>query len=724
MRRFNLLTGSLTAVLALTLFACSSDDDPVDDPDAGIGDVGEHNIGEPDADEPEPDADEPEPEPDADEPEPDATIPDHPEHRSADCDPLMEDYCTMPWPSNLYLEADDERHTGYTLDFGETTLPRSNRDSQHVDPAAYRQLDGYGLGTPVAVLFPGVDISEMPAEESIEDSVEVDDLHAFYFEVTDDGLEPVPFWAELDVHAESEEEQVLYLRPAVILEEDTRYIVGFRNLVDSDGNDIEASEAFERYRSGEAVYEEELAWRQERFDDIFDHLEAADVERDELTLAWDFHTGSSDGLHSDLLHIMDEGLQAAADEGIDITINNVNAHSESEHPHIAFEIQGTFRVPHFLEPSDRSGAMSYLFHRGDDGRPTINDWREADFWLQIPHSAVDGTPHGLVKYGHGMLGSGSQVSGSFNQKIANENNLIFYAADFVGFSSNDVMQALQALPQPTYFEELVDRMHQGVLEYALLTQAMLQGLEALPEDEMVEEELEDDASVTLTIDEDRIYYSGISQGGIYGVTALAVDPIIERGHFGVPGHNYAMLMERSTNFYGGSGGDPGYIDAMSLGYPDRIDQSMAIPIIQLLWDKIDPISYLRRLSHEPFDPDMPKHGLFGLAKADYQVAVVTKEITARSDIGIPLLENYDSERGQPWGVQTVEYDHEGSGIVNYDFGNPWPPAGNLPPDDALGDPHGLPRQLDEHNEQLVEFLDTGRIIDVCGGEPCYFPDAW
>ncbi len=722
MHRFCRISVFLAAAIAIIFVGCS-DDDPVDEPDAGIGDVEEHNIDEPDADDPEPDADEPEPDadepdPDADE-EPDVPVPEHPDERTQDCDPLHEGYCTMPWPSNLYLEADDSRATGYTLDFGETSLPRSNRDSRHIEPDTYRQLDGYGLGTPVITLFPGVDLSNMPAEDSIGDSIESDALDAFYFEVTDDGLEPVPFWAELDIHAESEDEQVLYLRPAVILEEDTRYIVGFRNLSDTDGEPFETSDAFDQYRSGDAVYDEELAWRQERFDDIFERLESAGVDRDELTLAWDFHTGSSDGLHSDLLHVVEEGMEAAGEEGIQITLTDVTAHSEAEHPHIAYEIEGTFRVPHFLERSERTPAEAYLFYRDQDGQPAINDWREADFWLQIPHSAVDGTPHGLVKYGHGMLGSGSQVSGSFNQKIANENELIYYAADFVGFSHADVMQALQALPQPTYFEELADRMHQGVLEYVLLTQAMLEGLEDLPDDAMI-----NDDDLSLSVDEDRVYYTGISQGGIYGVTALAVDPIIERGHLGVPGHNYAMLMERSTNFYGSDGGEPGYIDAMALGYPDRVDQSMVLPIIQLLWDKIDPISYLRRLTHEPFDPDMPKYGLFATAKGDYQVAVITKEITARSNIDIPILENYDRERGQPWGVETAEYTHSGSGIVNYDFGNPWPPAGNLPPDDELGDPHGLPRRLDEHNEQLMEFLDHGQIIDVCGGDECYFPEAW
>ncbi len=686
----------------VALVGCPGEE-PVDEPDVGPDVEEDVDPGE--------DVDEPDAEPDVD-PEP------MPTGRTVDCDALMEAYCSMPWPSSLYLEADEERATGYTLDFGSESLPRSEL-AGHIQPGMFRRLDGYGLGTPVAVLFPGVDVDLLPGELSIEDSVEDPDRRAFYFEVTDDGLELVPFWAEVDLWTEEADEQVLYLRPAVILKEDTRYVVGFRNLVDTDGDAFERSEAFEKYLSGEAAEDPELAFRQERFDEIFDWLEAEGIERDELTLAWDFHTGSSDGLHGKLLHIVEEGLAAADVDGLPITITSVTRYDEGtdssagEDPNMAFRIAGTLEVPHFLERSNRTGALAFRFHRDEDGRPAIFDTRQARFWMLIPHSALDGTPHGLVKYGHGMLGSGEQVFGGFNRQIANDHHLIFFGADFIGFSSEDVPQATFALQQPTYFEEMVDRMHQGVLEWVLLTRAMREQVEDIPG--MLDGINDVDTSdVTITLDEDRIYYSGISQGGIYGVTYLAVDPTVTHGHFGVPGHNYAMLMERSSNY-------TTYYPFVAAGFPNRVDQSMVIPMIMLLWDQIDPISYLRRLTAEPFDPERPKYGLFATAKGDYQVAVVTKEITARSGIEIPLLENYDRER-EPWGGDWASYDHEGSGIVNWDFSNPWPEPGNMAPDDEYGDPHGQPRRRHEdHNVQMVHFFDTGEIIDVCEGEPCYFP---
>src|SRR5690554_4937006 len=96
---------------------------------------------------------------------PDADAGPLPTGRTSECDALMPSYCTLPWPSNLYLKEDASRPTGYTLDFGAESLPES-RDG-HVDPAPYERLDGYGLGTPIIALFPDIDTSEMASESSI-----------------------------------------------------------------------------------------------------------------------------------------------------------------------------------------------------------------------------------------------------------------------------------------------------------------------------------------------------------------------------------------------------------------------------------------------------------------------------------------------------------------------------------------------------------------------------
>lgn len=677
MHRTHLLWSlALTALLA----ACSEPAD-TETPDADLPDTSEDAGPDADSD----------------------TTPDPlPTARTTDCDALMPSYCTLPWPSNLYLQDDASRPTGYTLDFGEESLPESR--TSPIDPAAYRRLDGYGLGTPITVLFPGIDTSQMPAEDSIERSLEDDDRQILLLRVSDEGVEHVPFWAELDSKATSPETQVLFIRPAVILELNSHYIVAMRNLQDTEGQPFEPSEAFEAYRSGEAADDPELAWRQPRFDCIFEVLEDEGVLRDELTLAWDFHTGSSESLHGDVRAMVTDALAAIDETPVEFTIDLLTENTPEEHPHIALDIVGTFTVPSFVTRSERAPAKGFLLNRTDEGDIVQEGTLEATYWLRIPHSALDGTPHGLVTYGHGMLGSGEEITYGSNDtaRIANENNLIFFATSFSGFSSDDIALASSALQHATYFEELVDRMHQGIVNYAVLTRAMREGLT----------EIDGLQDYNIVVNPEEHYYMGISQGGIFGATFLALTPDIERGHLGVPGINYAMLMERSVNF--GT-----YFAFLNLGYPDRVDQGLTIAAIQLLWDTIDPISYMRHINHAPFF-ESDKRALLAPAKGDYQVAVVTNEIVARTDIGIPLLENYDVDR-QPYAAPTTSYPHEGSGVVLYDFGNPWPAIGPQPPEDELGDPHGLPRRLEEHQQQMIEFFRTGTIVDVCNDAPCVFP---
>jgi hypothetical protein len=82
---------------------------------------------------------------------------------------------------------------------------------------------------------------------------------------------------------------------------------------------------------------------------------------------------------------------------------------------------------------------------------------------------------------------------------------------------------------------------------------------------------------------------------------------------------------------------------------------------------------------------------------------------------VPILAGY--ARDVPL-VTPVPYPQTGSGIVLYGFGNPWPRPGNHPPMDDVGDPHGKPRELAWHNEQMFHFFRTGEIEDVCGGDGC------
>jgi hypothetical protein len=194
---------------------------------------------------------------------------------------------------------------------------------------------------------------------------------------------------------------------------------------------------------------------------------------------------------------------------------------------------------------------------------------------------------------------------------------------------------------------------------------------------------------------------------------MALSQDVVRGHLGVPGQNYSLLLQRSVDFA------PFYA-VMLAAYSDPVDRAILMGALQVLWDSVDPSSYYRHLKAEPF-ANTPSHDvLLAPVKGDWQVAPLSNEITARSGLGVAVMAGYDVER-KVWGVTEQAYPHKGSGLVNYSFGNPWTKPGNLPPHDELGDPHGWARQLDVHSEQMLHFFDTGEIKDVCASEPCVFP---
>ena len=615
----------------------------------------------------------------------DATLPPAP----ADCDPIDPAACALPWPSNLYLAPDPATPTGYRLRFGAATLPPAS-DGTPIDPAPYERMDGYGLGTPLIVSLPHVDTSGLATEWDLGPSLEPG---APIVWMREDGTR-IPYWVEPDATQPDPERRLLFVQPAVLLEEGTRYVVAFRGLARDDGTAFEPSPGFVELRDGAP------GPRRARFEAVFDTLGALGGALGDLLLAWDFVTASTFGLHRRMLAMRTDGFQATGPDGPELTVTEV-VPLEGD-PDIAVEVRGTFRVPSFMREVERpDGGSAWVLELDASGLPVQTGWSEPAFWVRIPHSALSGPPHGLVQYGHGQNGSGTQVRGGFNGRIANQYGLIFFACDMLGMSEDDVIGIALLLFDLNRFPWMADRLHQGMLNHLLLARAMRQRLGGLPEVQ----------ALGVTVNPAELFYSGISQGGIYGATYMALSQDVARGHLGVPGNDYSFMIQRSKNF-------ELFEVGAALNYPDRNDRVILANAVQLLWDGTDPVSYYRHIEAAPF-PDTPPHRvLLTPAKGDPQVPVVTNERVARSDIGIPILAHWDAER-TPSLLTEATFPREGSGIVLYAFGNPWPPPGvNLPPEDGMDDPHGKPRQLPHHQAQKVHFFRTGEIIDVCGGDGC------
>ena len=630
------------------------------------------------------------------------------EYPLSTCDDLNPGVCAFPWPSNLYLEPDEERATGYQFSFAEETLPANNAGN-HVNPALFDHLDGYDLGVPIMVQFPNLDDSGLPGEYEIADSMN-DDTPILLYQVDGESLERIPFWAELDALEDDEEEKTLFIRPAVILEPGTRYVVALRELETTDGEVIDASDDFAALKQGDTSGDAVLAYRQERFDEIFDLLENDGVETESLTLAWDFVTASSEALHDPMLNIRDDAYDFAEQEGLNWRVSEVFEYVDDDEqdpfyePLMAFNAVLTIDVPKYVEPYD-AVSDAWKLHRDEGGQiQRAEETREVEALVRVPRVAFEQDEIGLIVYGHGLLGGRTEINAPHWAQLAQERGYALVAVDLVGMSHQDQDSAMEAVQDVNHFIALADRLHQGLAEYLLLA---AEAPEAVPELDFDLELFEGEFS----IDADDVHYVGASQGGIFGGTFMALTQHVERGYLAVPGNNYSTLLHRSTNF-------DEFNAFMGLSYPDSRDLNLNLAAMNLLWSTTEPVSFLRHIRSEPFD-GQPNDVFLGVAKGDWQVATITNENVARSGIDIPLLENYDKER-DPFGVEYADYDHQGSGTVLFDFGNPWPDRANQPPQDDVGDPHSWLSSVDSALEQIDTFLRDGVIIDICGEAPCQF----
>lgn len=622
-----------------------------------------------------------------DEPRP-LEIPDDP-----NCDPLVPEVCGMPFPSSLWLAPDEGTATGYRLRFGDSTLP-ANLSGVHVAKEPYERLDGFGVGSPALAYFPNVDGNLLPDEEHIEDTLK-QDAQVMFFEEVNGELKRIPCFAELDRTSEVEGEEGLIIRPAVLLKEATRYVVALRGLKQRDGKDVPPSDAFVALRDKRAEGTP-VEGRVAHYEQLFGELQTAGVPREDLLLTWDWTTASGAALHGPLLHMRDEAFAELGDKSPVMEISSLTVYSEAENPSIAYEVLGTFDVPDYTVERPIDERIGYVLNWGEDGLPQAKGTYKAEFRARVPRTALSGEPHGVMLHGHGLNGTHAQID-AFDELAAQE-KVVVVGCNMIGMSSEDVPGILEMIADFSEFPVLADRLHQGVLNHAFLVRAMKLGFDELPEI----------SETGLAIDPEQLYYNGISQGGIFGATHMAMSLDLKRGHLGVPGNNYSTLLQRSVDF------GPFFL-LVTINYPDARDRLLLLSAVQGLWDRTDPVSHYRHISAEPY-PNTPSHEvLLASAKADWQVANLTNEIAARSDVGIALLPDYGKNVSL---VSESPYPHLGSGLVNYDFGNPWPAPGNYPPADDVGDPHGSPRKLANHNQQMFHFFRTGEIIDVCGGDGC------
>ncbi len=605
--------------------------------------------------------------------------------------------CLLPFPNDRFTVADPTTPTGRRLALEQASMP-ANAGGTHVDPEHWNELDGFSPGAAALLSVADVDLagSGVGPITDLASSLTTDSPIVMIDTTTGERL---AHWAELDSYSEPGAVPMLAVHPAVALPEGHRIVVGVRGLVTTGAEPVTPTDGFRAFRDRLETGVPEVEARRSAMEQVFTDLAGVGVGRPDLLVAWDFTVASTEALSGRLLHIRDDAFARLGDDAPAFTITSTTTSTRTG---IAREVIGTYEVPMYLSGTGQPGSEFVL---GPDGLPTYTGTYTARFRCIVPTSATAANPATTGLYAHGLLGTYNQIGAA--QSVAVQGNRVFCGTDLIGMAEDDIVNAATIVQDISNFNTLADRLQQGHLNTLFLGRLMIHasGLVSDPA-------FQDDGQPLM--DGGLVYY-GISQGGIMGAATTAVAQDWTLAMLDVPGSNYSLLLDRSVDF------DP-FRSIMTPAYPAAADRSLGLQLIQMLWDRGEANGYIQHLTSDPY-ADTPTHTvLLHAAFGDHQVANISTAVEART-IGAAavrpaLAPGRSAESDVFWDVPAIgSYPYAGSAVVMWDSGADAPPLGNQPPRTG-DDPHDNNRRTPAAVDQIVAFLATGTVIDVCGGNPC------
>ncbi len=619
------------------------------------------------------------------------------------CDPLDTRQCVLPFPSNAYLTDDPATASGFRVAFPDGALP-TNAQGVPVDVTRWNLEDGFSANASLLTYVADLDPAGLPAWTDLGASLA--DAATVVLVDTSTG-ERVALWAEPDVGAEAPEDRLLVIHPAVSLEPATTYAVGLQGLTTTGGEPIAVSPVFTAYRDRLTTEIPEIEDRRDAMEATFDALTSAGITRDDLQLAWGFTTASTENTTAGILKMRDETMEALGDFTPEFQITSASDDPEADG--LARFVEGTYSVPNYLTGDGSPGSALNV---GPDGLPEQNPDVStilAPFACGISESTMAGTERAhIVQYGHGLLGSNLEVDAGNIVAMSNEHNTVYCATKWAGFSEDDIGTAAAALGDMSLFPTFVDRMSQGLLNQLVLGRLMLAGNGLISEPAFAWPD------GTPLIDNSTLVYDGNSQGGIMGLALAGISQDFDRAVLGVVGQNYSTLLPRSVDF-------DEYEAVFIPAYPNALDRELLLSAVQMLWDRAEGSGYLHHIVDDALPGTPAKTVLLHVAFGDWQVSELTAMIAART-MGVPIhrpvtAEGRSGEVEPGWGIDTLEYPSDGSGLVIWDSGSDPIPFEQVAPSTSR-DPHGDPRNDANVRVQKASFLFDGELIDVCDAAAC------
>lgn len=641
------------------------------------------------------------------------------------CDITQTDLCLLPYPNDYFMRDDPATPTGKRVNFDVMAMP-TNQKGKAIDPTEFNRSDGFSIAGTLITRVEGIDLAVTGAASIVDMGASLDPEAPIQLLHAQTG-ERQMIWAELDQNPAPGEPQALIIHAAQALENGQRYIVALQNLRDADGERLTPEPAFRVYQEAIPSDIPALESRRAHFESLFASLEDTGIAREALYQAWDFTTMSTENTTARALHMRDTSLAALAGSSPVVIIDSVTNNTPAEDADIARIVEGTITVPNFLDSAAAGPGSRMNFASDDpDALPTQfngNGTVDVPFLCAISQAAMDDAADGdtdtrAVVVGHGLLGDRSIATQTGEgAQIA---NAIFCSMDWWGMSEPDIGTVFSFLGDLSLFPTLPDRIQQALLNKIFLSEAIVNagGFQTLAAFQ--------DGSGNVLFKTGVVQYNGISMGSVYGGSLTALSPHFDYATLDLAGMNWSLLIQRSNVW-------STFSIAFDPAYPSPLVQTLALSLIQGLWDRAESNGYANHISRDPLPGNTKLSRILINSPIGDQILTETAAEFMQRSLGVrrhnPSIVPGRHIAAEPYiGIEPITtYPYEGNAVMHWDSG-PFPIDGhdgtplqrleNLPRN--LGyDTHSMPMREDNAWVQKATFWRTGQIINVCGATPCY-----
>lgn len=606
--------------------------------------------------------------------------------------------CLLPWPNNAFTEKASTA-TGLKLDITEAETP-ANTHGVHVNPMYQDEGDGFSPGSTIMTYVANLSLSNSGIAGSTDIAASLAPNSPIVIVNMKTGAH-VPYFAELDGLDPNPASQLLLIHPAVALTEGQRYAVVLRNLKDTSDAAIPPAPSTVAALDGTLVPASRGAYIKNLIDVQLHSLLGSATPY----MAWDFTVASELSIAEPALTMRDQAYKTLKKNGAPpFTVTSVTTSGGVR------TVEGTFQVPLFLKSATNSSWMKV----NSKGLPEKNGkltW-PANFICVMPSTIQSGGPALPAVYGHGLLGDASEVEGSnFSDKVSLD--MMGCATDWLGLDANDTLEAIGVLGNLSNFEMLSDQMLQGFVNFQFL------GRLINSPDGFATSSAFKSTSGQVLFQVGKCTYVGYSQGGIMGAAVSAISNEWTRVFLGQGGMNYGgLLLQRSVDW-------PEYGTYLDAAYPNPDDEQIGLQLIQLLWDRGEADGYAQHLTSDPYPGTKAKQVFLIENYGDHQVPNLGTEMLART-IGAaeyaPAFSRVTGSFTTSYGLPVLnESKSNPAALELWDFGTATPPTNNIAPVNGSGDeadPHDFGRSDPLIDGQIIAFLKTGIIPDVCGSSAC------